>query len=114
MGYIDVDTGLMYCGDDEDIYSDVLNLYIQLINESKQVLTETLEAGDIPAYTVRVHAVKSNSRNVGAAGIGDMAEKLEMAGKENNVDFIKENTPALLKVLDEAEAEAKQLLDEGF
>ena len=39
-----------------------------------------------------------------------LAEKLELAGKEGNEDFIKENHQALLDLLVEFEAEAKELL----
>ena len=110
MGLIDTETGLMYCGDDEDIYNEVLGLFVEMAVESRGVLQEALDAGDIHAYVLRAHALKSNSRNVGALPVGDLAEKLELAGKEGNVDFIKENNQALMDMLIEFEAEAKELL----
>jgi HPt (histidine-containing phosphotransfer) domain-containing protein len=110
MGLIDTETGLMYCGDDEDIYNEVLGLFVEMAVESRGVLQEALDAGDIHAYVLRAHALKSNSRNVGALPVGDLAEKLELAGKEGNEDFIKENHQALLDLLVEFEAEAKELL----
>ena len=35
--------------------------------------------------------MKSSSRLVGALALGDQAEKLEMAGKEGNIEYISAN-----------------------
>ena len=51
---------------------------------------------DIENYTVKVHALKSAARIIGAERLSDLSMKLEEAGKEGNIDFIKENTSSLL------------------
>lgn len=46
---------------------------------------------DWPAYIIKVHSLKSSSRQIGATELGTMAEKLEHAGKDGNIDYIKAN-----------------------
>ncbi len=55
-------------------------------------------------YTIKVHALKSSSRQIGALELGDKAETLEKAGKANDIDFIKANTEDMLAMF-------KSLLD---
>ena len=110
MSLIDVETGIMYCGDDEDIYKDILGMYIDLAVESREVLINALAESRMPDYIMRAHAVKSNSRNVGAVTVGDMAEKLELAAKEGNMEQVLEYHAELLKLLEEVEKEALEIL----
>ena len=53
---------------------------------------------DIQGYTVMVHALKSSARIIGAGELSKCAEQLEMAGKRNDREFIKENTAELLQM----------------
>ena len=48
-------------------------------------------------YTIRVHALKSSSRQIGALGLGDMAEELEKAGKASDIDTIRKKTKMILR-----------------
>ena len=48
-------------------------------------------------YTIEVHALKSTSRQIGAEELGELAFELEMAGKEGNIDLIKEKTDRMLE-----------------
>lgn len=41
---------------------------------------------------------KSSSRQIGAMDVGSLAEKMEFAGKNREVDAIRENTEELLKM----------------
>ena len=51
---------------------------------------------DIELYTVKVHALKSSARIIGAKALSQLAEKLEEAGNNKDLDFIKNNTDKLL------------------
>lgn len=42
MALIDRVTGIMYCGDDEEIFMDILGMYVELVSESRQLLAEAL------------------------------------------------------------------------
>ncbi|MEE3467597.1 MAG: ATP-binding protein [Eubacterium sp.] len=80
---------------------------------------------DMENYTIKVHALKSSSRQIGAFLLGDKAEALEKAGKSSDKEFIRENTDEMLamysELLDklavvfpetEGEAEELPLIDE--
>ena len=62
------------------------------------------EQGDLENYTIKVHALKSSARIIGAAELSDQAKELELAGKRKDTDYIRQNTEALLnnyRALDE-------------
>ena len=58
------------------------------------------EAGDMANYAVETHGLKSNARYMGFEELGDMSYSHEMAGKENNVDFVNTNYDALINEAD--------------
>ena len=78
------------------IYHDVLNQYYKNVEKKKQVILSSYETADWERYTTEVHALKSSSRQIGAFDLGDLAEKLEMAGKAKDISFIRQNTGELL------------------
>ena len=47
-------------------------------------------------YTIQVHALKSSARLIGATDLSEKAYKLEMAGKENDMNYITANTEEIL------------------
>ena len=59
------------------------------------------EAEDWKDYTIKVHALKSSSRQIGALDLGDMAAELEKAGNAQDIGYIKENTAAALDAFDD-------------
>ncbi|SES86852.1 Response regulator c-di-GMP phosphodiesterase, RpfG family, contains REC and HD-GYP domains [[Clostridium] aminophilum] len=77
---IDVDTGLQYCGD-EATYLETLKIYASNAASSAGEIENFWNSGDLANTTVKVHAIKSLSRTIGATEIGALAEKLEYAGK---------------------------------
>ena len=66
--------------------------------EAKAVgIKAAYESEDWKDYTIRVHALKSSSRQIGAAELGDMAADLEEAGNALDLDRIHDRTDALLE-----------------
>ena len=55
-------------------------------------------------YTIKVHALKSSARIIGASKLSEMARKLEDAGKSNDIEYIKANTDELLSSYRELDA----------
>ena len=52
---------------------------------------------DYENYTIKVHALKSSARVIGASNLSDMAKDLEAAGKAGDIEKIKNDTAGLLK-----------------
>ena len=76
-------------------------------SESKEKQTELssyFDNQDWANYTIKVHALKSASRTIGADGLSDCAAKLEQAGKNGDVKYIEENHPILMGLYEECQA----------
>jgi len=76
---LDVRQGLTHCGTAET-YLDSLTIYARNASASADELERLRGADDARGVTVKVHALKSTSRAVGAEELGAAAEKLENAG----------------------------------
>lgn len=81
----------------EKLYMKVLKDYYQMIPVKHDKIAECLKFGNIPLYTVEVHALKSTSRQIGATELGDMAEMLEAAGKAADTVKIASMTGEMLE-----------------
>ena len=96
-------------GGDEDSYFEVLRSYAvnlpPLLDSIESVSTE-----DIPNYTIIVHGIKGSSRGVGADEFAVIAERLEIAGKEGDHDFISANNQAFIGAARELESEINRLI----
>ena len=60
-------------------------------------LKEYFEKGDFEYYRITVHAVKSTSLTIGASKVSEDAKALELACKENNLNFVKQNHEAFME-----------------
>ncbi len=72
----------------KEAFLSVLKIYYDSYPARSDELKGYFDNGDWENYTVKIHALKSSSRLVGALSLGDDAEKLEMAGKEGNIEYI--------------------------
>lgn len=95
--FIDVDKGIEASGD-ADTYLIVCKSFYDTAKDKINLIKQYQEDGDIKNYTIQVHALKSSARLIGALDLSEKALKLEMAGKEGDVEFIKENTPEVLVI----------------
>ena len=118
---ISTDTGLKNCGS-VDGYMAVLSTFHQTAGSKADEIEELYRADDIENYTIKVHALKSSARIIGALGLSKMALSLEEAGKAGDRGTIQADTDKLLKeyrALDEKlkeidgnDAELEQLSEE--
>jgi CheY-like chemotaxis protein len=101
---LDEESGLLYCGSEEG-YMSVLTVFHQTADEKSREIESLFEKEDIENYTIKVHALKSSARIIGASELSVLAKELEDAGKEGNRDFIVKRNADLLtmyRALDEA------------
>ena len=78
------------------VYRKIVNEYYKVGDSEYNNIRRAYEEEDWPTYTIKVHALKSGSRQIGGYELGDMAERLEHAGNEQNVELIHEKTEELL------------------
>ena len=78
------------------VYEHSLVDFYDTIDMNADTIEKALNDNDIRLYTVKVHALKSSARIVGAMELSSLAEQLEEAGKKEDLTFINSNTPKLL------------------
>ena len=107
---LDVETGLKNCGSVEG-YLSVLKVFHQTAAAKGAEIWSLYNDNNITDYTIKVHALKSSARIIGAGELSGLAEKLEKAGKEDDIRFIDENTERLLGMYSAVDRELS-VLDE--
>jgi len=63
-------------------------------------IKKCLETENYPLYTIYVHALKSASASIGAKELSEMAKSLEMAGKQQDLDYIKQHNSEFISALE--------------
>ena len=84
---IDIDAGLTYCGDAED-YIMALEMFLGSAEKKAEEIENYWAAGDIKNTTIKVHALKSASRAIGALELGEFAARLEKAGNNGESETL--------------------------
>ncbi|MCR4787782.1 MAG: response regulator [Lachnospiraceae bacterium] len=92
---IDVKAGLNNNGSPE-LYNNVLKMFFNSINHTHKMLSDLFGSDSYEEYTIKVHALKSSARIVGAAAFGEEAQKLEDAGKAGDFGYIREHNREFL------------------
>ena len=102
--------GLEYANGDEAFYSTLLQMFLDAEDEKKTSLSKALEEGDTKAYVVSVHALKSNSKMIGAMELSKKALEMEDMGKEEDIGYIREHHESLMKYYDDTLEEIRGML----
>ena len=79
------------------LYNKIVAEYCHMGEGKYEDIKSAFDLEDIDNFTIRVHALKSSSRQIGAAALGDMCEELEKAGKARDMDTIREKTGPMLE-----------------
>ena len=92
--FLDIDTALLYCGDDADLFREVAKSYIN--NNHTQKLIKTFENGDYENYRIKVHSLKSTSLSIGAVTMSGLATDMDAALKAGNIQYAIEHHKELM------------------
>lgn len=87
---LEIATGMHYCGEDADIYEEMLMMFCNLKEEKKQQLESSFAQEDYKNYIVLIHGLKSSSLTIGGKRLSALAARMEKAGKQGEYDFVKE------------------------
>ncbi|MBQ4430708.1 MAG: response regulator [Synergistaceae bacterium] len=80
----------------EAILTKTLQQFWNSINNNLRDIESFWHEGDIKNYTIKVHALKSSARLIGAMGLSKQAAYLEDCGNNNDTASIDDLTPELL------------------
>ncbi len=87
---LDIKTAMANSGS-EAAFKKVLKIFHDSIPDKYSELNGSYESEDWENYTIKIHALKSSARLVGALKLGEDAQLLETAGKERDIEYIKEH-----------------------
>ena len=73
-----------------------LSLFLDTFENNYKVLKESYDSGNIRLFTIKIHALKSSARIIGAENMASMAAKMEEAGNKEDIAYIDENVEGLL------------------
>ena len=94
---VNVNDGIKNCGSVES-YISILTDFQSSVAEKADEIQKYYDEGDWENYTIKVHALKSSARIIGAAELSERARLLEAAGDAGNLKVIEEDTPALMSL----------------
>lgn len=92
---IDNAIGVKNCGSVEN-FRELLEDFVKAAEVKCEEIENLMNAGDVTGYTIEVHAQKSIARLIGAMELGEKFFAMEKAGKNFQLDLIREKTPELL------------------
>ncbi len=88
---INIQLGLEYCVGEADFYTEMLQLFCSQGPEKRDEIASLYEAANWKDYAIKVHALKSTSLTIGAEALSEQAKQLELAGKAEDVEYIRQN-----------------------
>jgi len=100
---IDIQTGIRLSGGTVQYFYETLASFYSDVLERFDLMSESINAGDLSRYSTFLHAIKAAAAIIGAGHIFDLAVELETAGDSGDIEFIKRNN-------DNFYTELKQLL----
>jgi|GEM_PF-514890 len=106
------EAGLDFCGS-PDAYRGLLDVFRQAIAKEADKIESFWRGGDLKNYTIKVHALKSSARTIGAQELSERAKELEAAGNAGDTALIGEKTPALLEQYRAFAEKLRPIFDDG-
>ena len=109
---IDINAGIAMTGGNPVNYRHILDVFRKDGAEKEEQLRASLEQEDIGLFTIHVHALKSASASIGALRIAEQAKQLELAGRKEDREFIREHTGPFLAELHAVVEQISTYLDQ--
>ena len=93
---ISIEKGISYTAGDMDLYLNIMELFI---NDKERMvkLRQFIEDGKAHDYGILVHALKGDSRTLGADSLADVAYEHEKQSKAGNLAYVEEHWDELVE-----------------
>ncbi len=108
---LNTEAGLLYAAGDPDFYLNLVQEFINTYEDKLTQLEALFAACNWHDYGICVHALKSNSKTIGADELSEQARNLENASKGQDEDFVKENHSVFTENYKELAAKLKEILE---
>lgn len=94
---IDLDVGLRYLDYNLDNYYEMADIYVKTADKIAPSLDDYIANNDCDNFRIKIHAIKSSSKNLGAVKLSEDAQRLETAAKNMDIEKIKGSWPDFKK-----------------
>jgi len=91
----DYESGMAYCGEDEEFFSEMLSDYAN--SDRPEKLTKFYNEKDWKNYAIEVHTLKGNSRMMGLPQLGAKCEELQNAAKAMDEEILLSKHDIMMK-----------------
>ena len=98
---VDISQGLRYCNNDEEFYCQLLKEYAKNPADRIRELKTLYDMENWHDYSIKVHAIKSTSKMIGAMTVSDMAKQLETLSKKEDEPEVRKLHPVFLPAYEE-------------
>ena len=88
---IDKDSAMIYCCNSDEMYYEMLKVYLTQAKKYVDKLPICYEQRDWENYAIMVHAIKSTSLTIGANQLSERAKEQEMAAKAKDEAYLLSN-----------------------
>ena len=109
---LDVGSGLGHCGNGKS-YMTTLKMYLDTAPQNADEIENFWASKDIRNTTIKVHALKSTSRVIGALELGEYAARLEKAGDMGDTETLDRELSDLLSRYRKLAEDLKPLNEHG-
>lgn len=110
--WLNLETGIKNSGSVES-YLPLLKIFYESVEETAAAIEGFYAERNLKDYTIKVHALKSSARIIGARDFGEEAQLLENAGKAGNMDYIRTHHETFLETYRGFKAQLAEIFAEG-
>ena len=97
----------------ESSFKTVLQIFHDSIDSKASEIEGYYAAQDWNNYTIKVHALKSSAKLIGAMELSDAAQLLETAGKKGDIVYIREHHASLMRDYKKMDGRLAGIFGEG-
>ncbi len=97
---VDKDGALIRVGGDEDIYNELMDLFLENSSDQIKELQEAVRKRESEEIKRLAHSIKGAAANLGILHVQKSANELEMIGAENRIQEAPKSLNGLIKELD--------------
>ncbi len=103
---VNLEMGLKNMGGSVETYDEILTIYFEELAEKLRRIRKNGTMGDMKAYSVDAHSLKSTSASIGAMHLSEMAKEHEMRSRKDDSLYVRKNLARLC-------AECEKMLHAG-
>ncbi len=89
-------SGMRYSRGDKEFYVELLVKFARDEAQKASEMNDYFQKEDLENYRIRVHALKSSAKMIGADSLSEMAKSAEYAARDGDADYIKAHHEELI------------------